>query len=234
MDTPRVIAETPDFLVIEKPEGLLVHPGPHSGDEATLTAWLLPRYPEIRVVGDAPETRPGIVHRLDRGTSGVMLVARTRQAFADLKELFQSREMKKEYRALVHGVMHPAEGRIDRAIGIKPHTTKRSVFSTQMSKPAVTRYETVEQLAAIAHVAAFPETGRTHQIRVHFSSLGHPVLGDTLYAPKRKDPAVTRLMLHAHRISFTYRGVENTFTSDVPEAFETVLHTQRVLAEGGV
>lgn len=223
MEEPRLIAETPGFVALEKPAGLLVHPGPHPTSEPTLVDWLLERYPEMRDVGDAPDVRPGIVHRLDRATSGVMVAARTQEAFMALKEMFQARDMTKEYRALVHGVLHPAEGRIDRAIGIKPRTTKRSVFSTQMSKPAVTRYAVVAQLARIAYVAAFPETGRTHQIRVHFASLGHPLLGDTLYAPKRTEPAVARLMLHAHRLSFRFRNEDFSFDSPLPEAFEELL-----------
>jgi 23S rRNA pseudouridine1911/1915/1917 synthase len=159
----------------------------------------------MAAVGDAPDVRPGIVHRLDRATSGVMLAARTAHAFGVLKELFQTRAIEKEYRALVHGVLHPAEGRIDRPIGIKPRTTKRSVFSSQMSKPAVTRYAVVTQ------------------IRVHFASLGHPVVGDTLYAPKRTEPHVSRLMLHAHRIAFSFDDVPYAFTAPLPAAFEETL-----------
>ena len=224
---PSIILETPEFAALDKPAGLLVHPGPHPSEEPTLVDWLLARYPEMRAVGDAPDVRPGIVHRLDRATSGVMVVARTQAAFDALKTLFQARAMSKEYRALVHGVMHPASGRIDRAIGIKPRSTKRSVFSRQMSKPAVTRYETLEQLAQVAHVAAFPETGRTHQIRVHFASLGHPLIGDSLYAPKRKDPASDRLMLHAHRLAFAFDGVDYGLVSPIPDSFERLLSPLR-------
>ena len=227
---PQVIAEADAFLAVDKPAGLLVHPGPHPSEEATLTAWLLARYPELAAVGDAPAVRPGIVHRLDRATSGVMLVARTQEAFEELKALFQARAVRKEYRALVHGAPHPASGVIDRAIGIRPRTTKRSVFSGRMSKPAVTRYETVEQLPTVAHVAAFPETGRTHQLRVHFASLGHPILGDALYAPKRTDPPASRLMLHAHRIAFALGGEERAYVSAVPAAFEDVLRPLRAAA----
>lgn len=237
MDDPRLIAEHTDFIVLEKPEGLLVHPGPHPTDEPTLTAWLLERYPEMATVGDAPDVRPGIVHRLDRATSGLMLVARTQSGFDRLKAVFQSRGIEKEYRALVHGALHPAEGRIDRPIGIKPRTTKRSVFSDRMRKDAVTRYAVLEQLPGVAHVAAFPETGRTHQIRVHFASLGHPLLGDTLYAPKRKEPAVTRLMLHAHRLRFELDGERHEYVSPVPAAYEATLgplRTAFLAVRGGI
>lgn len=227
MDAPRLIHTKPDFLVIEKPAGLLVHPGPHPTSDKTLIDWLVKHFPEVRSVGDAPDVRPGIVHRLDRATSGVMLIARTARGFSEIKRLFQERGMRKEYRAIVHGVLHPAAGRIDRPIGIKPHTTKRSVFSSQMSKEAVTRYEVVEQLEKVAHVAAYPETGRTHQIRVHFSSLGHPVLGDAIYAPKRHDPATSRLMLHALSISFSLDGEDYFFDAPLPASFEALLSDLR-------
>jgi 23S rRNA pseudouridine1911/1915/1917 synthase len=223
MEDIRVIQETPDFIAVDKPAGLLVHPGPHPTSQPTLVDWLLERYPEVAGVGDAPDIRPGIVHRLDRATSGVMVVARTQAAFDTLKTLFQDRAISKEYRAVVYGVMHPAEGRIDRPIGIKPRTTKRSVFSTQMQKPAVTRYTTLRQLADIAYVAAFPETGRTHQLRVHFSSLGHPIVGDTLYAPKRVYAGVDRLMLHAHRLRFTLTDIAYDLVSPVPIVFEDLI-----------
>lgn len=230
MDEPRLIAETPDFAVLDKPAGLLVHPGPHPTSDPTLVDWLLARYPEVAGVGDAPEVRPGIMHRLDRATSGVMVVARNQQAFERLKALFQDRAIAKEYRTLVHGALHPAAGVIDRPIGITKRSVKRSVFSTQMSKPAVTQYEVIEQLPRIAHVAAFPQTGRTHQLRVHFASLGHPILGDLLYAPKRKDPAVSRLMLHAHRLAFAYGGEDFSFSSPLPEEFAVVLAAARAQA----
>jgi 23S rRNA pseudouridine1911/1915/1917 synthase len=223
MEGPRRIDVQRDFIVVEKPAGLIVHPGPHPTSSPTLVDWVVRHFPEVASVGDAPAVRPGIVHRLDRATSGVMLVARTQAGFDALKRLFQEREVSKEYRAIVHGVLHPASGIINRPIGIKPHTTKRSVFSKQMQKEAVTRYEVVEQLEKVAHVAAFPETGRTHQIRVHLASLGHPVLGDDLYAPKRRDPAVARLMLHARKIAFTLGGVEYGYESPVPDAFEALL-----------
>jgi 23S rRNA pseudouridine1911/1915/1917 synthase len=227
MQGPRIIETQRDFIAVEKSAGLIVHPGPHPTGSPTLVDWVLRHFPEVASVGDAPDVRPGIVHRLDRATSGVMLIARTQHGFDELKKLFQNREIKKEYRAIVHGTVHPASGVIDRAIGIKPRTTKRSVFSTQMQKDAVTRYEVVEQLGKVAHVAAFPETGRTHQIRVHFASLGHPVLGDAIYAPKRKDPAASRLMLHAHKITFTFDGVEREYGAPIPEAFEDCLAAQR-------
>jgi 23S rRNA pseudouridine1911/1915/1917 synthase len=225
MDEPRLLYRESDYLIIEKPAGLLVHPGPHPTDEPTLIDWLRQWAPGIDQVGDAPEIRPGIVHRLDKATSGLMVVATTQASFHGLKQLFQARVITKEYRALVHGVVHPPEGRIDRPIGIKPRTTKRSVFSSHMRKEAATRYAVLIQKATLASVAVFPETGRTHQIRVHFSSLGHPVLGDTLYAPKRVVPGVTRLMLHGHRLTFTYRGVSCDYLSEVPAIFETALDT---------
>jgi len=226
-EEPRIIAELDEFAVIEKPAGLLVHPGPHPSDEPTLTDWILRRFPEAATVGDAPEIRPGIVHRLDRATSGVMLVARTQAGFDRLKVLFQARGIEKEYRAIAHGTLHPAAGRIDRPIGIRPRSVKRSVFSDRMRKDAVTRYAVVEQLPTVADLAVFPETGRTHQIRVHLSSLGHPVVGDALYAPKRKVPAVPRLMLHASALRFELDAARHEYVAPAPPAFDELLEGLR-------
>lgn len=219
MVSPEVIAVEADFLVLIKPAGLLVHPGPHPTDEPTLVDWLVAHYPEVVTVGDNPAVRPGIVHRLDKATSGVMVVARTQSGFDTLKSLFQSRAIEKEYRAIVHGTVHPAEGVIDRPIGIIPRSTKRSVFSKQMQKPAVTRYRVMTQGDLFAEVAVFPETGRTHQIRVHFASIGHPLVGDTLYAPKRVVPGVTRLLLHAYAVQFMFAGERKQYTASIPDDF---------------
>lgn len=211
MEEPRVVYENEEFLAIEKPAGLLVHPvriRTASFKEFTLVDWLVERYPEIKKVGDDPAWRPGIVHRLDRGTSGIMIVPRTQDYFLYLKSLFQGGEMKKTYLALVWGDVH-GKGVIEKPIGIGKESVKRSVRSEKMVKDAKTSYEVIgfkkidEVIYTLLKVT--PHTGRTHQIRVHLASIHHPVMGDILYGRKNQPAWVTRLMLHALSIEFTSR-----------------------------
>lgn len=244
MSEPNVIFENRDFVVIDKPAGLMVHPARVSarrrkhgksgaGDEGnaraaepTLTAWLVERYPEIKIVGDDPAMRPGIVHRLDKATSGVMVVARTQASFERLKRMFQERRIQKTYLAVVEGIPKKRNGTIDVPIGIKSGSLKRSVHSSKMAKPAVTDYSVVKAVAGddgkeYAVLKVSPKTGRTHQIRVHLASIGHPIVGDPLYGRKRpkmkdaKPPAPIRLMLHAGMIAFS-DGAGGRFEFDVP------------------
>ena len=215
---PEIIYEGKDFLVVNKPSGLMVH-GVHIKEgggrkgqkqEATLVDWLVARYPEMRTVGDDPALRPGIVHRLDKDTSGVMVVARSQASFEYLKSLFQQHAILKTYLALVAGVPKKASGTIDAPIGIVTGSTKRSVRSKKMSKDAVTEYKVLKSFplrpptdGAVSLLEVTPKTGRTHQIRVHLASIGHPVLNDPLYAPRKKPAPRGRLMLHAFAIELT-------------------------------
>jgi 23S rRNA pseudouridine1911/1915/1917 synthase len=227
---PEIIYEDEDILAINKPAGMIVHGivGRRSPDP-TLADILVARYPELRNVGDEPTLRPGIVHRLDRDTSGVMLVARNQPSFEYLKSLFQGRDITKTYVAVVSGVPSPDRGIIDRPIGIVNGTTKRSVRSEKMAKPAVTEYEvmrTVESVDGFGRPYPFsivrvrPRTGRTHQIRVHLASIGNPVVGDPIYGQKRRPPWAERLMLHAASIEFSDRtGRRLRFAADLPKEF---------------
>lgn len=241
-EEPKIIFTHKDFIVVEKPAGLLVHAvrvgvrlRSRRVDEArrrepTLAEWVVARYPEVAHVGDDPEYRPGIVHRLDKETSGVMVVARTAEGFAWLKDAFQSRAMKKAYAAFVYGVPDPPKGVIDRPIGIRNGTLKRSVHAATMAKEAVTEYEVEKAYGAGAYslLEVRPRTGRTHQIRVHLASIGNPIVGDALYAPKSVKKGVsetTRLMLHAHRLEFTGPAGERfVFEAPLPEGFREVIH----------
>ncbi|HUX35444.1 MAG TPA: RluA family pseudouridine synthase [Candidatus Paceibacterota bacterium] len=221
---PKVIYENKNFIGIYKPAGLLVHPthsfamcGVHpikkgSEEEPTLVDWLLKNYPEVKNVGDLPagrqvNLRPGIVHRLDKDTSGVMLVPRNQEYFEYFKELFKTRQIKKTYLALVSGELKEKEGVIDKPIGIKTGSVKRSVHSEKMKKNAVTSYKVKKTFAfggeKVSLLEVFPETGRTHQIRVHLASIGHPILGDKLYGGKKQKEKAGRLMLHAYSIEFS-------------------------------
>ena len=247
MSNPEIIFENSDFIVVNKPAGLVVHAarvnehrradaaraGKTRGAEPTLVDWLVKRYPKIKTVGDDPTLRPGIVHRLDKATSGVMIVAKTQASFEQLKKLFQEHRMKKTYYALVRGVPKSLHGTIDAPIGIKNGSLKRSIHSSKMAKPAVTEYVVVKNLGDCALLKVNPLTGRTHQIRVHLASIGHPIVGDILYGKKSSHGANAatiappRLMLHAAALVFSDNNgnrfeFEAPFPSDFPSIYPQV------------
>ncbi len=235
-----IIFENDDFLAVNKPAGVLVHhtakSRADSGDlhdkkpleEDTLSDWLLGFYPEVAGVGDVPEERPGIVHRLDKDTSGIMLIPRNQEYFLYLKNLFQEGKIKKAYRAITYGRMENESGVIDKPISLKTGTVKRTVFKGKMTKPAVTEYKVIRNFEDSAYLEVYPKTGRTHQVRVHLASIGHPILGDELYGSKNSRrvsvPGLTRHMLHAYSLEFEYKkGEIMSLTVDIPEDFESVL-----------
>jgi len=233
MKNIEIIYENKDIIVLNKPAGMMVHGVANKvSTEPTLTDILLKKYPEIRTVGDEPDMRPGIVHRLDKDTSGVMVVARNQPSFEYLKSLFKTRDIQKTYIAVVSGVPKEKQGIIDRPIGIINGTTKHSVESKKMAKPAVTEYEVLKTAQAedgsgcetsFALLSVRPKTGRTHQIRVHLTSIGHPIVGDALYGPKKQPPWASRLMLHAASIEFSDgSGGRLRFDAEVPEELEKI------------
>ncbi len=212
MKDREIIYENKDIIVVNKPAGMMVHgvAGKVSA-EPTLTDILLKKYPEIKTVGDDPLLRPGIVHRLDKDTSGVMVVARNQKSFDYLKSLFKTRDVHKTYIAVVSGAPKEKQGIIDKSIGIRTGTTKRSVESKKMAKPAVTEYEVLKTVQAedghgkessFALLSVSPKTGRTHQIRVHLTSIGHPIVGDPLYGPKNNRHGRIVLCYTPHPSSF--------------------------------
>ncbi len=249
--TPQVIFENEDFVAVNKPAGLLVHRAHLSKGqllnvkgqmlrEHTLVDWLLKKYPQIKTVGDDPKNRPGIVHRLDKDTSGIMLIPKNQDYFDYLKSLFQNSKIKKTYLTLVYGVPKAKEGVIDKPIGIKDGSVKRSVHSEKMAKEAITEYRVLRTfmpqhpvlkvpqhrvLAAVSLLMVAPKTGRTHQIRVHLASIGHPVLGDKLYGGKMSGVmgqvlGVTHQMLHADSIEFQAKpGKVIKLSAEPPEDF---------------
>lgn len=214
---PRVITETDEYIIIDKPAGMVVHPSEamlrrsgSEGERFTLVDWLLERYPTMYTVGADP-VRPGIVHRLDKDASGVMVIARTQESFESLVRQFKLRQIKKEYQILVYGQVTPRDGVIDLPIGrSKQQYTRRAAHATD-GRPAVTRYAVLNELKGVSLVRVAPETGRTHQIRVHFFAKGNPVVGDRIYYSKKRRPVSNRadastkagrLMLHAERLGF--------------------------------
>jgi len=222
----HVIAEEPDFVVIAKPAGVAVHGGP-SVKGPTVTDWLLERYPEVRTVGDEPALRPGIVHRLDKDTSGAMIIARTQAAFETLKEFFKSRQVEKTYLVLVAGTPESLQGVIDAPIGrmIRNRTKRGTGAGITGARPAVTEYQVIEDFSKWSLVRASPKTGRMHQIRVHLASINHPVAGDKLYGGGRPSPpGLRRQFLHAASLAFSYpAGRRLQFDAPLTADLEAVL-----------
>ena len=230
-----VIYEDKDFLVISKPAGVLVHKTAKKEREKTVADWLLKNYPEVKTVGDSPEERPGIVHRLDKDTSGVLLVARNQKTFEYLKKLFQEHKIRKTYIALVWGKI-PAPGVVDLPIGLKPGTTRRVTRgkNLKMVKEAVTEYKPLKTFEKNGEeftlIELIPKTGRTHQIRVHMKSLNRPIVGDALYGPKENPFGLRRQFLHAKSIEFTkadglpaQAGKRVKFETELPPELKSII-----------
>jgi 23S rRNA pseudouridine1911/1915/1917 synthase len=197
-----VLYEDEWILAINKPPGLVVHPAP-GHRQGTLVSALLHRWSTLPP--DLDPKRLGIVHRLDKDTSGVLLIAKTARVLADLGRQFHDREVDKRYLALVWGIPRRARGVIDEPIGRHPVHRKRMAVR-QQGRAALTRYEVIESWKGVALVRAHPATGRTHQIRVHLTSLGHPIVGDRIYGRGRDHRAIgiDRQALHAEAISFRH------------------------------
>lgn len=213
-----------DVVVVDKPADLVVHPG--AGHlHGTMVGGLVARFPEIVDVGQ-PD-RPGIVHRLDRGTSGLLVVARSARAYRHLVDQLASRTVERAYRTLVWGHPDSPRGVVDAPIGRSPrHPTKMAVTAT--GKEARTRYEVqhrYEQPSPTAELTCRLETGRTHQIRVHLAAIGHPVVGDDRYGGVRESIDIGRPFLHAEHLAFDHpaTGERLTFTSTLPDDLESVL-----------
>lgn len=235
MSAPEILYEDHDVLVVSKPAGLIVHSDGRTV-EPSLADWILERYPDTRDVGEpwlSPQgvlvPRPGIVHRLDRTTSGVMVVAKTEEAYTFLKQQFQDRTAEKEYLAVVYG--HPKEdgGRVEREIVRIKSTPPRwgvSRGAENKKRAAVTDWRVVSRFeyggALVSLLRVSPKTGRTHQIRVHLSSIGYPIICDHLYAKTK--PCLGELVrpaLHAERLTLTTPdGVRRTFVAPVPADLE--------------
>jgi 23S rRNA pseudouridine1911/1915/1917 synthase len=208
--------------VVEKPAGLVVHPAPsHRGPT------LVDELGELLAGGADPE-RPGIVHRLDRGTSGLLVVARSDEAHAALQEQVRRRDVERVYLALARGHLASRTGTIDAPIGRSPRQRHRMAVAGAASREARTHFTVLELLGAESYLEARLETGRTHQIRAHFAAIGHPLAGDTAYGGEVKY-GLQRQFLHAHRLSFTHpqTGERVAFESPLPQDLETALEAAR-------
>jgi 23S rRNA pseudouridine1911/1915/1917 synthase len=192
----RIAYEDEHLLLVDKPAGIVVHPAPgHS--TGTLVHGLLGRAGG----GDEPE-RPGIVHRLDRDTSGLLVVARTEDAYRGLRDLVKKRELERRYKALVRGHPQSWRGRIEAPIGRDRHEPTRMSLDTDSPRDAITHFEVEQLLDGLALLDVRLETGRTHQIRVHLAAIGLPVVGDPVYGVR--DPELKRQFLHAWRLAFSH------------------------------
>jgi RluA family pseudouridine synthase len=233
-DSIKILFEGEGVIAVHKPAGVLVHVFAHQKNEKgpTVVQWALKKFPEIKKVGDDTQFRPGIVHRLDRETSGVLLLARTQKAFAYLKSLFQKQEIQKTYYAIVQGVPKEKKGVIDYPIGIKRGTTKRTIHPSahgaqkelKRAKEAITEYEVVRTFQKdgekFSLVKVCPKTGRTHQIRIHLNAMHTPVVGDKLYGGKTNSLRAERHLLHCASLQFRLpSGKELAVESPLPEEF---------------
>jgi 23S rRNA pseudouridine1911/1915/1917 synthase len=219
----RVVHLDEALAVVDKPAGLVVHPAPsHRGPT------LVDELGEILGGGGDPE-RPGIVHRLDKGTSGLLVVARTDEAHAALQAQVQRREVERVYLALAGGRLTSARtGTIDAPIGRASRQRHRMAVSGAAAREARTHFTVLELLAAETYLEARLETGRTHQIRAHFAAIGHPLTGDTTYGGARRY-GLERQFLHAHRLAFTHplSGEALEFTSELPPDLASALDLAR-------
>ncbi len=237
---PSVLYEDKEVLVIDKPAGLVVHSDGKT-KEPTLADWILKKYPEIKNVGESWESspgvkilRPGIVHRLDRDTSGVMLIAKTSESFENLKKQFQNHEVEKTYHAFVSGSVKDDSGVINRPIGRSKKDFRQ--WSAQRGargemREAETHFKVLKRGKDVTHLEIYPKTGRTHQIRVHFKAINHPLVGDDLYSNKKENSlGFDRTALHSNQISWKdLSGNTHSISAPYPEDFKVALDTLQTL-----
>lgn len=215
----QILYEDDDVAVIDKPADMTVHPAP-GHKTSTLVNALLSRYPSMADTGAA--SRPGIVHRLDRDTSGVMVVAKKGAAWENLVNQFKTRAVRKTYLALVKGIVVPESGTIEAPIGRHPGNRKKMAV-VEGGREARSRYKARQYFKGYTLLQIMPESGRTHQVRVHLKAIGFPVVGDTVYGIKW--PYLRRQFLHAEKIGFYLpsSGVYREFTSDLPQDLQGAL-----------
>lgn len=226
---PTVIGETETFLVLYKPAGIAMHPAGNSR-QTTVTEWISTTYPQIVGIGE-DEKRPGMVHRLDKDTSGLVLIAKSNKTFKALKRLFQERQIEKTYFALVYGNLTEASGQIDLPIGRVKGEKKRAVPAGKRAfggelREASTEYSLHTHYTGYDFLSVKPKTGRTHQIRVHLSAIGHPIVGDRLYRFKehRRDPLKPPFqLLHAGELRFQLGRQKYRYTAPLPRYFADTL-----------
>ena len=218
-----VVYEDADVIVVNKPRGMVVHPAPGHPDGTLVNALLFHCGDSLSGVGG--ELRPGIVHRLDRDTSGLIIAAKNDAAHLALSAQLADRSLSRVYEAVVHGNFRADAGVIDAPIGRHPADRKRMAVTEKNSRPAVTRWEVIARYSGFTHVRCILETGRTHQIRVHMAHISHPLLGDMVYGAGKPEKGLEGQCLHARSLKFRHprTGEEIRLTSELPAYFTDVL-----------
>ena len=223
----EIVYEDTDMLVVNKPQGMVVHPaaGNYSG---TLVNALMSHCGDS-LSGINGERRPGILHRIDKDTSGLLMVAKNDRAHLMLSEQIKEHSLTRAYKALVHGGFSEDAGTIDKPIGRHPTERKKMTVTEKNSRNAVTHYKVLERFGKYTFIECVLETGRTHQIRVHMSNMGHPIVGDKTYGVRKEEFSLDGQLLHAYKIGFIHptSGKYMEFVSDIPNYFEKVLYILR-------
>ncbi len=219
----EVLYEDESMAVINKEQGVVVHPA-HGHYHGTLVQGLLYRYSELEKAFKGDRVRPGVVHRLDKDTSGIIVAAKNPESLEYLANQFRNRSVKKTYLAIVKGAFNHLEGEIDDAIGRDPRDRKKFAVGVRNAKEALSRYRVLDQSRGYSLVQVRILTGRTHQIRVHMKSIGHPVLGDPVYGRRDEILPEATLMLHSWKLAICPPGKDRKrFTAPVPERFYTAM-----------
>ena len=222
-----IVYEDSDLIVVNKSKGMVVHPaaGNYSG---TLVNALM-YHCKGQLSGINGVLRPGIVHRIDKNTSGLLVVAKSDAAHNSLTDQLKEHSVKREYRAVAYGRFKETEGRVDLPIGRDSNDRKKMTVTYKNSKNAITNYKVIEELNGFSYIRCILETGRTHQIRVHMAHLGHPLAGDDVYGPKKVISTLNGQCLHAKTLGFIHpsTGEYMEFDSELPEYFEEFLNKNR-------
>ncbi len=229
-----IVYEDENYLVVDKPSGLVVHPanGNESGTLVNALIYYLGDSFKLGMQDICSPERPGIVHRIDKDTSGLLVVAKTKAAYQSLTTQFKEHSITRKYTALVYNSFKEEEGTIDFPIGRDPKNRLRRAVNGLEARPAVTHYRVLKRIGNCNLVEARLETGRTHQIRVHMSYIGHPVVGDPVYGPRKDVLGAGGQMLHAGVLGFrTIEGKYLEFASDLPEHFQAVIAKAERLAK---
>lgn len=229
----KIVTETPDYIVVDKPWGLITHPT-QAGEKNTLSGWVAAKYPEILKIGDDP-ARPGIVHRLDKEASGLLVIARTQKMFENLKQQFKQRKIDKQYLVLVHGKIEREEGEINFPIQRSDTADKMAALPqtekglpSEAGKEAMTEFTVERRFVNFTLLRVKIHTGRMHQIRAHMLAYNHPVVGDPLYFQRKQkrtwDKKCARMFLHCTRLGFAdISGDMQSYESPLPEELKNFI-----------
>lgn len=232
-----IIYQDENLIIINKPAGIQTHPDFHE-KEKTLVNYLLFDFPEIENIYDdsvGAKLRPGVVHRLDKETSGVMLIARNQKTFLELKRQFKNKEISKKYQAIVYGVPDPQKGTIEKPMARSKNYRKQVIAGTKTKtiiREAITKYKVLRKIGEnFSMVELEPKTGRMHQIRVHLTSIGNPIVGDKKYYTKsiKRQNEIKRQLLHAKSIQFKLFGKDYEFEAQLPKEFFVFIEENDIL-----